>query len=157
MVYKATNAEIILKDFAMLTAYANEAVNETNPKERLKLLTAGFFAGLTVASQTLKGSPSIANRIGETLQARLPDGSMGYVEQCGAKRTETRVLIYGVDEQFTLTTHYDVNRGLTVDSTRDQGLQPELHEGAQAEPSDHRVQRRRQVLLPLPGIVSFGN
>jgi len=109
MVYKGTNAEIILKDLAMLTAFCNEAAKGADPKERIKLLTAGFVAGLTQVSQTLQGSPSIANRLGETLQANMADGSTGYIEQCGLSRTDTRVLIYGAEEKFTITTHYDVS------------------------------------------------
>ena len=108
MLYKASNAELIQEDFSFLVAYATEASKVTDPIERISILTAGFVGGLTTMSRVLNGAPPIPMRIGETYESVFEDGSRLYIEQAGHKRTDTLVLIYGPNESFRISCHYNI-------------------------------------------------
>lgn len=114
MLRKINHAECALLDFSNVIHFANEAAKINDPKERIRLITAGFVGGISTVSRTLQGSPPIQSRLGETYQAVFSDGSRGYVEQGGTQRTETLVLIYGKDECFKLATHYKVIKNVNL-------------------------------------------
>jgi hypothetical protein len=127
MLYKGSNGELITTDFAFLTAYATEASKVTDPIERIKILSAGFVGGLTTMGRQLNGAPPILMRIGETYQAVMEDGSRLYLEQAGPKRTDTLVLIYGPNDAFRISTHYNVKLGM-------KGINPNTMKGHKDRP-----------------------
>ena len=73
-----------------------------DPVERLKIVTAGFIAGLMTPFHILQAQPPIPVPIGSTLEAKMENGTKLYFEHIGPGQTDSRVYARGPDDSFVL-------------------------------------------------------
>ena len=96
-----SHAEESLLEKAYLCGYAVEAAKATDKVERLKIVTAGFIAGLMTPFHVTQAQPPIPVAVGSTLEAKMKNGTNLYFEHIGPKPTDSYVLAKGPDNSFT--------------------------------------------------------
>jgi hypothetical protein len=71
MLSNMSSAELILYGFGTVALYTSEAVKETDPVMRMKLVQAGLIANMSCVAMLLEGNPPFPNMLGGTIQVRI--------------------------------------------------------------------------------------
>jgi len=67
MYFQESHGETALKDFAKVCHFVNVASQETDPIERMRIISAGLVANCTTLMRHTNGVPPYQDKVGDTL------------------------------------------------------------------------------------------